>query len=115
MGSSGDVGHRVTSMLMTHSSTSPFHLPQWMLYCPFSAAWRLLEWMQSNGLRLNPDKMEVLRVGGSSISGLGDSLSFGGTTLTTKSGVRSLGIHLDPALTMETQVAFMARSAYFHL
>ena len=38
----------------------------------------VLEWMQSNGLRLNPDKMEVLRVGGPSVSGIGNSLSFGG-------------------------------------
>ena len=47
--------------------------------------------------------------------GQGDSLSFGGTTLATKSEVRSLGIHLDPAFTMETQVVSVARSAYFHL
>ena len=29
-------------------------------------------------LRLNPDKMEVLRVGAPVVGGLGDSLSFGG-------------------------------------
>ena len=71
--------------------------------------------MQENGLRVNPDKMDVLRVGGPSIGGLGKSLSFGGVTLTAKSEVRSLGVHLDPALTMETQVASVVRSAYFHL
>ena len=71
--------------------------------------------MQSNGLRLNLDKMEVLRVGGPAISGIGNSLSFGGTTLAAKIEVRSLGVHLDPALTMETHVASVARSAYFHL
>ena len=54
-------------------------------------------------------------MGGPSIGGLGNSLSFGGVTLTAQSGVRSLGIHLDPALTMETQVASVSRSAYFHL
>ena len=59
--------------------------------------------------------MEVLRVGGPSIGGLENSLSFGGVTLTPKSEVRSLGVHLDPALTMETQVASVVRSAYFHL
>ena len=36
------------------------------------------QWMQENGLRLNPDKTEVLRVGTPSISGLGSSLFFGG-------------------------------------
>ena len=75
----------------------------------------VLEWMQLNGLRLNLDKTEVLRVGGPSISSLCDSLSFGGTTPTAKSEVRSLGIHRDPALTMETQVASVVFSAYFHL
>ena len=63
------------------------------------------QWMQVNGLRLNPGKMEVLRVGAPDISGLGNSLFFGGATLTTKSEVHSLGVHLDPALTMETQVS----------
>ena len=62
----------------------------------------VLQWMQENGLRLNPDKTVVLRVCGPSIGGLGNSLSFGGVILTTKSEVRSLGVHLDPALTMET-------------
>ena len=75
----------------------------------------VLRWMQENGLRLNPDKTEVLRVGGPTISGLGNSLSFGGVTLTLKSEVRSLGIHLDQTLIMESQVASVVRSAYFHL
>ena len=30
-------------------------------------------WMQENGLRLNPDKTEVLRVGSPVVGGLGDS------------------------------------------
>ena len=42
-------------------------------------------------------------------------LFWGGVTLTAKNEVRSLGIHLDPALTMETQVASVVRSAHFHL
>ena len=71
--------------------------------------------MQENRLRLNPDKMEVLRVGAPIVGGLGDSLTFGEVTLAAKSGVRSLGIHLDPALTMETQVASVVRTAFFHL
>ena len=71
--------------------------------------------MHLNGLRLNLDKMEVLRVGGPDVSGLGNSLSFWGVALTTKSLFCSLGVHLDPALTMETQVASVVRTAYFHL
>ena len=66
--------------------------------------------MQENGLRLNPGKM-----GAPDISGLGNSLSWGCVTLTTKSEVCSLGVHLDLALTMETQVLSVVHSAHFHL
>uniref|UniRef100_A0ABM5FTP4 Reverse transcriptase domain-containing protein n=1 Tax=Pogona vitticeps TaxID=103695 RepID=A0ABM5FTP4_9SAUR len=75
----------------------------------------VLQWMQENGLRLNPDKTEVLRVGGPVDGGLGNSLMYWGVALAAKSGVRSLGVHLDPTLTMETQVASVVRSAFFHL
>ena len=67
--------------------------------------------MQENGLRLNLGKTEVLRVGGPSICGLGNSVSFLGGTLIAKSEVCSLGVHLDPVLTMETQVASVVHSA----
>ena len=69
--------------------------------------------MQENGLRLNPDKMEVLRVGAPTVGGLGNSLL--GERVAAKDGVWSLGIHLDPALTMETQVASVVHTAFFHL
>ena len=36
-------------------------------------------------------------------------------TLAAKSGVRSLGVHLDLTLTMETQVASVVCTAFFHL
>ena len=38
-----------------------------------------------------------------------------GERLTAKSEVRSLGVHLDPELTMETQMASVVRSANNHL
>ena len=38
-----------------------------------------------------------------------------GVTLATKSGVCSLGIHLDPVFTVETQVALVVRTSFFHL
>ena len=50
----------------------------------------VLQWMQMNGLSLNPDKMEILRAWEA------PSLLGGGRTLTTKIEVCSLGIHLDP-------------------
>ena len=36
-------------------------------------------------------------------------------TLAAKSGVRSLGVHLDLTLTMEIQVALVVRTTFFHL
>ena len=41
------------------------------------------------------------------IGDLGRSLTFWGVTLATKSEARSLGVHLDQAVTMETQVALV--------
>ena len=38
----------------------------------------ILQWMRANGLRLNPDKTEVLRVGAPVAGSLGDTLLFGG-------------------------------------
>ena len=36
-------------------------------------------------------------------------------TLTTKSEFHSLGVHLEPALTMDTQVSAVVHSTHFHL
>ena len=54
-------------------------------------------------------------MGAPTAGGLGNSLSFGGVTLPAKDGIRSLGIHLDPALTMESQVTSVVHTAFFHL
>ena len=67
------------------------------------------QWVQVKRLRLNPGKLEVLQVGAP------DNTFGGGVTLTAKSVVHSLGIHLDLALTMETQVSSVVRSAHFRL
>ena len=71
------------------------------------------QWMEENGLRLNPDKTEVLRVGAPMVGGLGDSRLGGDPGY--KEGVCSLGIYLDPMLTVETQVASVVHTAFFHL
>ena len=75
----------------------------------------VLQSMQENGLRLNPDKTEVLRVGTPPISSFGSSLSFWGVTHPTKSVVCSMGVHLDPVLTMDYQVVSVVRTAHLHL
>ena len=42
-------------------------------------------------------------------------LSGGGVTLSTNNEVHSLGVLLDPALSIASQVASVVRSTYFHL
>ena len=66
-------------------------------------------------LRLNPDKTEVLWVNASSVCGLEVSLSFGRAPLSTKDGVYSLDVLLDPALSMESQIVSVVHSTFFHL
>ncbi|KAF7249036.1 Peripheral myelin protein 22 [Varanus komodoensis] len=80
--------------------------------------WCLAEvmcWMRANKLKLNPDKMEVLLVGGSGF-GMGDfDLVLNGVALPLKDRVRSLGVLLDPELSLEAQVTAVARSAFLQL
>ncbi|KAF7246709.1 Proton myo-inositol cotransporter [Varanus komodoensis] len=63
----------------------------------------------------NPDKTEVLLVGGSGF-GEGDlDLVLNGVALPLKDKVRSLGVLLDPELSLEAQVTAVARSTFFQL
>ncbi|KAF7239825.1 Ran-binding protein 17 [Varanus komodoensis] len=80
--------------------------------------WCLAEvmgWMRANKLKLNPDKTEVLLVGDSS-SWVGDlGLALDGVALPLKDRVHSLGLLLDPELSLEAQVTAVARSAFLQL
>uniref|UniRef100_A0A8D2J9T3 Reverse transcriptase domain-containing protein n=1 Tax=Varanus komodoensis TaxID=61221 RepID=A0A8D2J9T3_VARKO len=71
----------------------------------------VIGWMRANKLKLNPAKAEVLLVGRSSswIGGLD------GVALPLKDRVRSLGVLLDPELSLEAQVTAVARSAFLQL
>ncbi|KAF7239463.1 Structural maintenance of chromosomes protein 6, partial [Varanus komodoensis] len=72
----------------------------------------VMGWMKANKLKLNPDKMEILLVGGSGF-GVGDlDLVLNGVALPLKDRVCSLGVLLDPELSLEAQVTAGARSAF---
>ncbi|KAF7253873.1 putative RNA-directed DNA polymerase from transposon BS [Varanus komodoensis] len=77
--------------------------------------WCLAEvmgWMRTNKLKLSPDKMEVLLVGGLGLW-MGDlGLVLNGVALPLRDRVRSLGVLLDPELSLEAQVTAVARSAF---
>ncbi|KAF7243052.1 putative RNA-directed DNA polymerase from transposon BS [Varanus komodoensis] len=75
----------------------------------------VMGWMRANKLKLNPDKTEVLLVGG---SGFGEgelNLVLNGVALPLRDKVRSLGVLLNPELSLEAQVTAVARSAFFQL
>ncbi|KAF7250121.1 Butyrophilin subfamily 2 member A1 [Varanus komodoensis] len=75
----------------------------------------VMGWMRANKLKLNPDKTEVLLVGG---SGFGEgelNLVLNGVALPPRDKVRSLGVLLDPELSLEAQVTAAARSAFLQL
>ncbi|KAF7247065.1 RNA-directed DNA polymerase from mobile element jockey [Varanus komodoensis] len=75
----------------------------------------VMGWMRANKLKLNPDKTEVLLVGGSGF-GEGDlNLVLNGVALPPRDKVRSLGVLLDPELSLEAQVTTAARSAFLQL
>ncbi|KAF7246976.1 CMP-sialic acid transporter [Varanus komodoensis] len=75
----------------------------------------VMGWMRANKLKLNPDKTEVLLVGG---SGFGEgelNLDHNGVALPLRDKVHSLGVLLDPELSLEAQVTAVARSAFLQL
>ncbi|KAF7248106.1 Zinc finger and SCAN domain-containing protein 29 [Varanus komodoensis] len=75
----------------------------------------VMGWMRANKLKLNPDKTEVLLVGGLGF-GVGHlDLVLNGVALPLKDRVRSLGVLFDPELSLEAQVTAVARSAFLQL
>uniref|UniRef100_A0A670IW23 Reverse transcriptase domain-containing protein n=1 Tax=Podarcis muralis TaxID=64176 RepID=A0A670IW23_PODMU len=72
-------------------------------------------WMAANGLKLNPDKTEVLFWGDRGRAGVEDSLVLNGVTVPLKDQVRSLGVILDSQLSMEAQVNSVSRAAVYQL
>ncbi|KAF7246159.1 putative RNA-directed DNA polymerase from transposon BS [Varanus komodoensis] len=76
---------------------------------------KVMGWMRANKLKLNPDKTEVLLVGGSGFGEGGFDLVVNGIALPLRDKVRSLGVLLDPELSLEAQVTAAARSAFLQL
>ncbi|KAF7237554.1 hypothetical protein EYD10_15747 [Varanus komodoensis] len=71
----------------------------------------VMGWMRANKLKLNPGKTEVLLVGELGF-GAGDlDLVLNGVALPLKDKVRSLGVLLNPELSLEAQVLVMTYKA----
>ena len=71
--------------------------------------------MRANKLKLNPDKTEMLLVGGSSDWMVGVQPVLDGAALPLKEQVHSLGFLLESSLSLEAQVASVAWSAFYQL
>ncbi|XP_053149256.1 uncharacterized protein LOC128343844 [Hemicordylus capensis] len=73
----------------------------------------VMGWMRDNKLKLNPCNTEVLIVGDWNLRDELDLPALDGVTFPQKEQVRSLGVLLDPDLTIVSQVEAMARSAFY--
>ncbi|XP_061465090.1 solute carrier family 49 member 4 isoform X2 [Rhineura floridana] len=73
------------------------------------------QWTNKNKLKVNPEKTEVLLIGHKPSHEFKNVLILDGVPLPLKSQVRSLGILLDSALTLEPQIATVSRSAFTQL
>ena len=72
------------------------------------------QWMTHNCLKLNQDKTEWLIFNGSAIS-KNVTLTVGEHTIEQSAHIRSLGVKLDPEITIEPQIADVCKSVYYHL
>ena len=73
-------------------------------------------WLRQSLLKLNPQKTEVLSVGNKKPTDVEIRLpQLDGTTLTTSTTVKSLGVILDTSLSMEAQTLKVAHQAFYHL
>ncbi|KAF7245550.1 hypothetical protein EYD10_08337 [Varanus komodoensis] len=75
----------------------------------------VMGWMRANKLKLNPDKTEILLAGGSGFREGELNLVLNRVALPLRDKVRSMGVLLDPELSLEAQLTAVARSAFFQL
>ena len=77
----------------------------------------ILLWMNSNKLKLNTDKTEVMPVGTSLSLGLvdGRSANIGGSDIAFQSSVRYLGVRIDQTLSMQEQISSICRTSFLEL
>ncbi|KAF7238280.1 Raftlin, partial [Varanus komodoensis] len=76
---------------------------------------KVMCWMRANKLSLNPDKREVRLVGRSLFQVSDFDLVLDGVALPLKDRVCSLGVLLDPELSLESQVVAVTRSTFRQL
>ncbi|WP_419600785.1 reverse transcriptase domain-containing protein [Thiolapillus sp.] len=77
----------------------------------------VLIWMNSNKLKLNTDKTEVMPVGSASRVALVESecANIGGNSVPFKMSVKYLGVHLDQTLSMRQHIDSVCRASFLEL
>ncbi|XP_078241329.1 uncharacterized protein LOC140704108 [Pogona vitticeps] len=75
----------------------------------------IMDWMRVNKLKLNPDKRKVLLVGTSLDRLQGHFPALNGVEIPLRDRVCSLGVLLDPGLSLEAQVDSVARGTFLQL
>ena len=73
----------------------------------------IVHWMTHNCLKLNLDKTEWLICNGGAIS-RNVTLTVGEHNIKQSAHIRSLGVKLDPEITIEPQIADVCKSAYYY-
>jgi len=76
-----------------------------------------LSWMQSNKLKLNTEKTEMMLVGSSvRISSVGcESADTGGNSISFQTTVTYLGVHLDQTQSMKQHISSLCRTTFLAL
>ena len=76
-----------------------------------------LSWMQSNNLKLNTEKTEMMHVGSSVriISAGCESADIDGSCIPFQTTVTYLGVHLDQTLSMKPHISSLCRSTFLAL
>ena len=108
--------HKYADDTELSASATPDNFPQatqTLVDCTHS----VLQRMDSNNLKLNTDKTEVMVVGSSSCLARvsGGSLVMGGSVIAFQDSVRYLGVRLDPTLSMRDQVSSVCRACFLEL
>lgn len=93
-------------------STSRSHHWQRKLCTPWWTS--IMDWMSTNTLKLNPDKMSIILFGGEPARLGGILPGLDKVTLLIKDQIHDLSVLLDPSVFMKKQISPMARHAFLH-
>ena len=113
-------GHACEEYMFRSYSTSSSSSPDQFLSvqsCIQTCIDDVLLWMNSNKLKLNTDKTEVMPVGSASCLESVDSecANIGGNSVPFKTSVKYLGVHLDKTLSVQKHISSICCASFLEL